>query len=451
MGSRGPTLSIAGLRAALRLYVFAVSAAGALLLIATAEPPDLIQVAQAFLFAGVAAVAQLRPIHISQNIKATAEDAATFAAALTLGPFLSGLVAGGSTLVALRTSPGEPFGFRIFNAATSALGTGCAALAFGALAPDGLIAERPLAVAAAAVTKYVTEALIVDGAVALQLRRNPLVTWWPIHRRDLLPHASLYAIGVLAALIAGTAPWAILVLIVPAALLLLTLRESARLRERTRRGILELADMVDARDPYTRGHSQRTADLAERLAKRLGLDSAQVELVRVAARVHDIGKVGTDDHVLLKPGPLDEFEQGEMHRHSEIGATLLAQFPEFWEGASIVLAHHERPDGRGYPRGLRGAEVPFEAAVIAVPDAYDAMTNDRPYRKAMCWADARAELQKYRGTQWDARVVDAFVALMDEEHGIASSMQRSATAVAQPDGPSKTASQIRVVTPPRRP
>jgi putative nucleotidyltransferase with HDIG domain len=429
MDQGGPTVGIAGLRVALRLYVVAVSAAGALLLITTAEPPGLTQIAQAFLFAGVAAVAQLRPIHISQNIKATAEDAATFAAALTLGPFLSGLVAAGSTLVALRTSPGEPFGLRIFNAATSALSTGCAALAFRALAPDSVIADRPLAVVAAGIAKYVTETLIVDGAVALQLRRNPLVTWWPIHRRDLLPHASLYAVGVLAALIAGTAPWAILALIVPAVLLLVSLRESARLRERTRRGILELADIVDARDPYTRGHSQRTADLAERLAKRIGLDPAQIELVRVAARVHDIGKVGTDDHLLLKPGPLDAFEQGEMHRHSEIGATLLAQFPEFWEGAAIVLAHHERPDGKGYPRGLRGAELPFEAAVIAVADAYDAMTNDRPYRKAMCWADARAQLQKNRGTQWDARVVDAFVALMDEDHRVASSMERSATAV----------------------
>jgi putative nucleotidyltransferase with HDIG domain len=409
--------------------VIVISGVGALLLIVTAEPPALAQLAQAFLFAGVAAIAQLRPIHISQNIKATAEDAATFAAALTLGPFLAGLVAASSTLVALRTSPGEPFHLRIFNAAASTLGTGCAALAFRAFAPDGGIAEHPLAVAAAGITKYVAEALIVDGAVALQLRRNPLVTWWPIHRRDLLPHASLYLIGVVAALIAGTAPWAILALTVPAALLLLSLRESARLRERTRRGVLDLADIVDARDPYTRGHSQRTALLAERLAKRMGLDPAQVELVRLAARVHDIGKVGTDDHLLLKAGPLDEFEQSEMHRHSEIGATLLAQFPEFWEGASIVLAHHERPDGKGYPRGLRGAELPFEAAVIAVADAYDAMTNDRPYRKALRWADARAQLKKYRGTQFDARVVDAFVALMDEEHRVDNPMERSATAV----------------------
>jgi putative nucleotidyltransferase with HDIG domain len=155
--------------------------------------------------------------------------------------------------------------------------------------------------------------------------------------------------------------------------------------------------------------------LAERLGRRLGLDQAQVELVRLAARVHDIGKVGTDDHVLLKPGPLDSREQTEMRRHAEIGAKLLSQFPEFWEGAAIVLAHHERPDGGGYPRGLRGAELPFEAAVVAVADAYDAMSNDRPYRRALRWVDVRAEFMAQRGTQWDARVVDAFITMIEED------------------------------------
>jgi putative nucleotidyltransferase with HDIG domain len=396
------------------------------LVVLTADAPDLPQIAKAFLFAGVAAVSQLRPIHLSSSIKVTAEDAATFAAALTLGPFLSALVAGGSTLAALRTSPGEPFTVRLFNAAASALGTGCAAPVFQSMAPHGLAADSALALAAAAATKYAIETALIDGAVGLQLRRNPLLTWWPIHRRDMLPHAALYGLGVAAAVITEWSPWAIVIFVVPAALLLLSLQQSARLRLWTRQGVQDLADMIDARDPYTRDHSKRTAEIAERLARRLGLDQAQVELVRLAARVHDIGKVGTDDHVLLKPGPLDHHEQTEMRRHAEIGAKLLSQFPDFWEGAAIVLAHHERPDGNGYPRGLRGAEVPFEAAVVAVADAYDAMTNDRPYRRGMRWADARAELIRHRGTQWDARVVDAFIALIEEEQlGAAAVMERA--------------------------
>jgi putative nucleotidyltransferase with HDIG domain len=397
--------------------MLAVPVAALALVILTAEVPDLPQLARAFLFAGVAAVAQMRPIHLSSSIKVTAEDAATFAAALTLGPFLSALVAGSSTLVVLRTSPDEPFSARAFNAAASALGTGCAALAFALLAPNGLVLvpATVLAVVAAAATKYVVETVLIDGAVGLQQRRNPLLTWWPIHRRDMLPHALLYGLGVAAAFTTDWSPWAIVLVVAPAALLLLYLQQSARLRDRTRSGILELADIIDARDPFTRDHSKRTADVAERLARRLGLDQAQVELVRLAARVHDVGKVGTDDHVLLKPGPLDHVEQTEMRRHAEIGSKLLSQFPEFWEGAAIVLAHHERPDGGGYPRGLRGAELPFEAAVVAVADAYDAMTNDRPYRRALRWSDARTEFVRLRGTQWDARVVDALVVMIEEE------------------------------------
>lgn len=116
-----------------------------------------------------------------------------------------------------------------------------------------------------------------------------------------------------------------------------------------------------------------------------------------------------------------------MRRHAEIGARLLSQFPEFWEGAAIVLAHHERPDGTGYPRGLKGSELPFEAAVVAVADAHDAMTNDRPYRKALSWPAARAELLQHRGTQWDARVIDAFIAMLDEETALTATDQSRVT------------------------
>lgn len=415
------------MRPALRVHVVAVVAAALALLALTAQLPDLPQLARVFLLAGVAAVAQLRPIHLAANIKVTTEDAATFAAALSLGPFLGALVAGSSTLVALRTAPGEPFGLRVFNAATSVLGTGCCAIVFQALSARGSMVDWAVGAAAAAATKYLLETALIDTAVGLQLRRNPLATWWRIHRRDILPHAALYLLGVVGALLMAESPWAVVLFVAPVALVLLSLQQSARLRERTQHGVLELADIVDARDPYTRDHSKRTADMAERLARRLGLDPAQVELVRLAARVHDIGKVGTNDYVLLKPGPLDSDEESEMRRHAEIGARLLSQFPEFWEGAAIVLAHHERPDGTGYPRGLKGSELPFEAAVVAVADAHDAMTNDRPYRKALSWPDARAELLQHRGTQWDARVIDAFIAMLDEETALTATDQSRVT------------------------
>ena len=131
--------------------------------------------------------------------------------------------------------------------------------------------------------------------------------------------------------------------------------------------------------------------------------------------MHDLGKIGTSDHILQKPGPLDEGELADMRTHAEYGARLLARLPEFWEGASLVRAHHERWDGAGYPRGLQAKEIPQEVAIIAVTDAYDAMATDRPYRKALSWQQIRTELERCRGHQWEAAVVDAFLAMMDEE------------------------------------
>jgi putative nucleotidyltransferase with HDIG domain len=186
-------------------------------------------------------------------------------------------------------------------------------------------------------------------------------------------------------------------------------------REQTKTAILELADLIDLRDPYTHGHSQRVAALAERLARRLRLQYAQVELIHDAARVHDIGKIGTNDLVLLKPGPLTDEEQREMRRHAEIGHRLLRRLPEFWEGAELVLSHHERHDGGGYPRGLKGDELPIEVSVIAVADTYDAMTTDRPYRKGLAWDAVRAELVRQRGKQWREGAVDCFIEMIDED------------------------------------
>jgi HD-GYP domain-containing protein (c-di-GMP phosphodiesterase class II) len=205
-------------------------------------------------------------------------------------------------------------------------------------------------------------------------------------------------------------------------------------REQTRAVVLELADLIDLRDPYTHGHSQRVADLAERLARRLRLEAAQIELVRDAARVPDIGKIGTNDLVLLKPAALTEPERTEMQRHAELGHRLLRRLPEFWEGAELVLAHHERVDGRGYPRRLVGDEVPIEASVIAVCDTYDAMSTDRPYRRALPWSHVRAELVRERGRQWHASTVDAFVAMIDEQQAMPVRLTVPSDARGEPAG-----------------
>ena len=381
------------------------------------------------LVTAMAAVGQLWPVHLSVKMKMTVDETATFAAALLLGPFYAMVAAATSTLVALHfRGVRQRWYNRGFNAATSVLATGAAAAVYGAFASGPVVAREPWAILLAAITKYVVHTALVDLVVALQVRRNPLLGWWSLHRRLLPYESALLLLGALAAIGAQEQPWTLLLFGVPMAIVLLTLRDSAAVREQTKAAVLELADLIDLRDPYTHGHSKRVANLSERLAKRLRLEYSQVELIRDAARVHDIGKIGTNDLVLLKPGPLTESEQEEMRRHTEIGHRLLKRLPEFWEGAELVLSHHERHDGKGYPRGLAGDELPLEVSVISVADTYDAMTTDRPYRKGLAWDVVRAELIRQRGKQWRERAVDAFVEMMDEERRPSGRIDRASAA-----------------------
>ena len=408
------------LRRPLRLYILAVLGAALAALPAGAAFRAELRTSDTLLLAlvtAMAAVGQLWPVHLSVKVKMTVDETATFAAGLLLGPFYAMVATAASTLIALHfRGVRQRWYNRGFNTASSVLATGAAATVYVAIAgPNSTVVREPWAILLAAVTKYVVHTALVDVVVALQMRRNPLGGWWRLHRRLLPYEAALLLLGALGAIAAQSQPWTLLLFGVPMAVVLLTLRDSARVREQTKSAVLELADLIDLRDPYTHGHSQRVADLAERLAKRLKLEYTQVELIRDAARVHDIGKIGTNDVVLLKPGPLTEDEQREMRRHTEIGHRLLKRLPEFWEGAELVLSHHERHDGMGYPRGLKGDELPVEVSVISVADTYDAMTTDRPYRKGLAWDAVRAELLRQRGKQWRERAVDAFIEMIDEE------------------------------------
>jgi putative nucleotidyltransferase with HDIG domain len=409
------------LRLPLRLYVAAVIAAGgaALGLATFVLRPLGADPATAAVLLCLATAAQLRPVHLSQKTKVTVEDAATFAAALLLDPALAMLVAAGSTALAGLRGRMSWYN-RAFNISAVVLDTGAAAVTFTLLAGGARPSFSTLpAIAAAAILKFAVNSTVVDVAVALQLRRTPLAKWWARHRRDAGQLLSLYVIGAIGAAAASDSPLALALVVAPSALVLLALRNTARIAQRTKQAARALATLIEQRDQYTYGHSQRVADYAERLARAMRMDAVQIELIREAAFLHDIGKIATPDAVLLKPAGLDTCERELMHEHAEHGYTLLEKLPAFWEGAEFVRSHHERVDGTGYPRGLRGWELPLEVSVIAVADSYDAMTTDRVYRKALAWPAVRAELLRERGQQWHSSVVDAFLAMIESERATA--------------------------------
>lgn len=178
--------------------------------------------------------------------------------------------------------------------------------------------------------------------------------------------------------------------------------------DRTAPTLAALAAAVRIRDDATGEHSELVARYCRDTALALGLDETRAAEVELAGRLHDLGKVAVPDSILHKPGALTEDEWRIVQQHPETGARIVST-AGLAEVSSWILLHHERPDGRGYPHGLR--EIPIEAAIVAVADAYQAMTADRVYRSALDEPQARAELVTLAGTQFDARVVDAFLAL----------------------------------------
>ena len=176
-----------------------------------------------------------------------------------------------------------------------------------------------------------------------------------------------------------------------------------------------LADAVEVKDPYTRGHCQRVSQLARLTAERLGLDDATREVTCLAALLHDIGKIGVSDGILNKPGPLMPAERELVKSHVKIGYDLLRSLPALKPVAEVVLHHHEFYDGTGYPDKLVGDEIPIGSRVVAVVDAYCAMMDHRSYKTPYTDSGARAELRRCAGTQFDPRVVEVVTAVLDSD------------------------------------
>jgi putative two-component system response regulator len=191
-----------------------------------------------------------------------------------------------------------------------------------------------------------------------------------------------------------------------------TLERQARLMlSATVRAMISL---LSVKDQYTGDHSTKTADLAEKLAYRFNLSESEVMRVKLGGLLHDIGKIGVSDDILCKPADLSPEEMAQMRRHVHYGEEALAGVPHMETVRSIVKHHHEWWNGRGYPDGLQGSEIPLAARIVSVAGAYDAMISNRPYRRALPQATAIEQLQADAGTQFDAEVVESLVACLKE-------------------------------------
>jgi putative nucleotidyltransferase with HDIG domain len=189
----------------------------------------------------------------------------------------------------------------------------------------------------------------------------------------------------------------------------------AKLEQSSMEAIASLNATVDARDPYTAGHSQRVQRIALAIGEELGLEPERMRILAFGALFHDIGKLGVPDAILLKPGRLTDDEYAIIKRHAEEGASIVERFSPLRPAVPVIRHHHERFTGGGYPLGLEGRDIPLEAAVVGLADAWDAMTTDRPYRLALSDGAALEELRTCSGSQFDPEVVAAFLAAYAED------------------------------------
>jgi putative nucleotidyltransferase with HDIG domain len=357
-----------------------------------------------------------------------AASALHLAAAVVLGPLPAALLAGGSAF-GIRHLRDRSLRAISFESATLTLATLAGGLAF--LATGGQVGRLELL--------GDLGPLIALALVYLTVRTTLLqvVAAREVFQPDIAGGAGEAALGAAIALFATEHPWNLVALAPLAVIVHVAYTRLARVRRETLQALETFANIVDERDPSTYQHSIRVARSVDRLARSLGLPFSDIDRLRWAARLHDLGKVAVDASLLRKEGGLDGAEWAAMRRHPRLSARLMQRF-EFAAGqARAVEFHHERYDGQGY-YGIDGSTLPLASHFLIVADSFDAMTNDRPFRPALSREDALAEIERNSGTQFHPTVAKAFVAL---ERG------EDATAVLTPD----ELAELRDATIPYRP
>jgi putative nucleotidyltransferase with HDIG domain len=375
--------------------------------------------------AGIAVIAEKQSVRLSPSVEISVSFLPFILAAALLGPE-SAMAVGAASLLALFE---EPYVRWLVWTGSRSLVCGAAGLAAWAAGASHIdsFSQALVVVVAASVTEMVWDVLLGGLTVAIRRSgslRGQLKTTIPV----LLAAVPLYTpvVAVLVYSYRAISPLTVAFFVVPAfaaqRLFLLyrhqrdTAEELAAVNMRLENANLSFASALvatlDARDRYTAGHSAAVAVYARDIAVKLGLSPEDQRRAHLCGLVHDIGKVGLPPGLLEKRGPLTLEERRRMERHTSIGQSILLNVDDYVEIASIVRYHHERIDGCGYPDGLNGSEIPLLSRIIAVADAYDAMTSDRPYRSAMPSRVARMRLAQAVGTQFDTTVVAAFEALL---------------------------------------
>ncbi len=305
-----------------------------------------------------------------------------------------------------------------FNTANGLLSVAAGSLVYRTLSGGDrlLTSERSIGAAVAAGICYSAIGFLLLAAMIALAQGKPAIHRFLEATSSAAPQsATLVVFGVGIASAYAVSPLAASLLLLPMVGVYLAVRASLSPGKETKRALEAIANRVDRYHPYTHEHSERVTYYTEKLAQRLNLTRQQSEEICRAARVHDLGKLSADLAVLDKPGRLSDAEFKEIQAHPVRGAEMVSEYRDYRNGSDLIRYHHERYDGKGYPYGLKGTQIPFGARIIAVADSVDAMLSDRPYRKGLPPKLVIEELARNSGTQWDPVVVEAMIGILEAE------------------------------------
>lgn len=416
----------------LRLYYFATVLTAGLAFAGWAHSSAVRDWKSVLVLAAFAFLAETLAFQLPLSGSVSLGFALGFAALLYDGPVAASIVALVGSISVQDIRDHRPLDVQLFNSAQLVLSILAAALVYLQLggrplawlpstAPPGS-GTLGLAAAMLAGTAFVIVNIgLVSVAVSLRtrlslsavLRQQSFGSYW-------VSFVMLALLGYVLARVVDSTGWlGAALLAAPFVIARKTFRVYMELSAAYADTVRSLVQALEAKDPYTRGHSERVAEYAKAIATRLTLTPSILDRVEIAAILHDVGKIGIAESTLSKSGPLTADEYAEICEHPSKGESVLLEVEFLTEVAPIVAAHHERMDGTGYPRGLRGDSIPLEARILAVADAFDAMTSSRPYRAALSTPAAVRELKAVAGTQLDPCVVDALLGHL-QENGLAA-------------------------------
>ncbi len=350
---------------------------------------------------------------------------------ILFGPFIAPWFSILSVLVEIPTRK-LPWYRHVFNISQLILTVGLAGLVFkafgGAIYNKNFLQNIP-ALIFSSLTYFFVNTGLISTAIGLSEGTSPLKVWFVNYKWQIINHLTLAPIGFLIAFIylSDLSYWGVILFFAPLLLarysykLYIDLRGAyndlrslyEELRRAYKGSIIALTSALEASDRYTEGHSWRVSVISGMIAREMELSEKDIETIEFCGQLHDIGKVGMDLKEMVKrKGPLTDMERGLMMRHSEIGSRIVKELEFLGDAPQIVRFHHERIDGSGYPLGLKGDEIPLKAKILNVADAFDAMTSDRPYRKALTLQEAILELRSNAGKQFDREVTETLVNLI---------------------------------------